>query len=204
MKSVLISIKPYWVFLIIAKIMGWNIDKKKTIEVRKTYPKDSDWNKIGKIYCTKDKQSFERIPEEYQPLMERYLGKVIGEFVCDYIYENMSYDCKDSCVSVSDLQKYANSKPLYGWHISELKIYDEPKELGEFKKAGFLTEEEWLFALYPNTHCHYEAWAKKFEITRPPQSWYYVEEVKEMTCKDCHRGTVKWLNKEAEENEQIY
>lgn len=189
MKSVLISIKPYWVFLIIAKTMGWNIDEEKTIEVRKTYPKDDDWNKIGKIYCTKDKQSFERIPEEYQPLMERYLGRVIGEFVCDYILEitldSYGYheysisddDLNASCLNVNDLWEYANGKPLYGWHISKLKIYDKPKELGEFKKAGFLTEEEWLFALYPNTHCHYEAWAKKFEITRPPQSWCYVEEV---------------------------
>lgn len=204
MKDVLISIKPYWVFLIIAKTMGWNIDKEKTIEVRKTYPKDDDWNKIGKIYCTKDKQSFERIPEEYQPLMERYLGKVIGEFVCDCVKTYPVDDFvgaedfdgsiitepkdgvfaywipeeKETCLSYDEIHAYGNGKTLYGWHISELKIYDKPKELGEFKKAGFLTEEEWLFALYPNTHCHYEAWAKKFEITRPPQSWCYVEEVK--------------------------
>lgn len=36
-KSVLISIQPYWVFLIIAKTMGWNIDKEKTAEVRKNF-----------------------------------------------------------------------------------------------------------------------------------------------------------------------
>lgn len=205
MKDVLISIKPYWVFLIIAKTMGWNIDKEKTIEVRKTYPKDDDWNKIGKIYCTKDKQSFERIPEEYQPLMERYLGKVIGEFVCDCVKTYPADDFvgaedfdgsiitepkdgvfaywipeeKETCLSYDEIHAYGNGKTLYGWHISELKIYDKPKELGEFKKAGFLTEEQWLSALYPNTHCHYDAWAKKFEITRPPQSWCYVEEVKE-------------------------
>ena len=58
MKSVMISIKPYWVFLIIAKTMGWNIDKEKTVEVRKTCPQDDEWNKVGKIYCTKDKKYF--------------------------------------------------------------------------------------------------------------------------------------------------
>lgn len=42
MKEVLISIKPYWVFLIIAKTMGWNIDKEKTVEFRKTCPKDNE------------------------------------------------------------------------------------------------------------------------------------------------------------------
>lgn len=85
MKSVMISIKPYWVFLIIAKTMGWNIDKEKTVEVRKTYPRDDEWDKVGKIYCTKDKKSFNHIPKKYQPFMEKFLGKVIGEFVCDRI-----------------------------------------------------------------------------------------------------------------------
>jgi len=37
MKSVLISIQPYWVFLIIARLMGWNIPQEKTVEVRKDY-----------------------------------------------------------------------------------------------------------------------------------------------------------------------
>ena len=68
-------------------------------------------------------------------------------------------------------------KDGYGWHISDLKIYDKPKELSEFRKSGFITEEEWLFNLYPNNHCHYDAWAKKFGITRPPQSWQYVDEI---------------------------
>ena len=85
MKSVMISIKPYWVFLIIAKTMGWNISKEKTIEVRKNCPQDDEWNKAVKIYCTKDKKSFNFIPKEYQPFMEKFLGKVIGEFVCDRI-----------------------------------------------------------------------------------------------------------------------
>ena len=90
-------------------------------------------------------------------------------------------DCellKNSCLSYAELKKYIGENfhdiPFYGWHISDLKIYDKPKELSEFKKAGFMTEEEWLAGLYPNTHCHYEAWAKRFEIKRPPQSWCYV------------------------------
>lgn len=87
MKSVLISIQPYWVFLIIAKTMGWNVNQEKTVEIRKSHPKDENWNKVAKMYCSKDKKSFDRIPKEYRPLMERFLGKVIGEFVCDCIEE---------------------------------------------------------------------------------------------------------------------
>ncbi len=85
MKSVLISIQPYWVFLIIARLMGWNIPQEKTVEVRKDCPKASDWNKVVHIYCSKNRKSFNLIPKEYQPLMEKFLGSVIGEFVCDSI-----------------------------------------------------------------------------------------------------------------------
>ena len=89
-------------------------------------------------------------------------------------------DLKEMCLTAQELFNYIGvGKHLYGWHISDLKIYDNPKELSEFRKSGFMTEEEWLFNLYPNTHCHYDAWAKKFEITRPPQSWMFVEEVGE-------------------------
>ena len=116
--------------------------------------------------------------------------KVIGEFVCDEIFpirvfENGSiqdYVChgiERSCVPYDKISSYiGNDRTGYGWHISNLVIYDKPKKLKEFKKAGFLTEEDWLAALYPNTHCHYEAWTKKFEIKKPPQSWCYVEELK--------------------------
>lgn len=177
MKSVMISIKPYWVFLIIAKTMGWNISKEKTIEVRKNCPQDDEWNKVVKIYCTKDKKSFNFIPKEYQPFMEKFLGKVIGEFVCDKItsfgfdtYYHMlthrhgGYNVSlgafseqelysKSCLSFADIYEYIGERYGYAWHISDLKIYDEPKKLN------------------------------KFGFSRPPQSWCYVEDI--VYCKDC-------------------
>lgn len=183
MKSVIISIKPYWVFLIIAKTMGWNIDKEKTVEVRKTCPKDDDWTKIVKIYCTKDRESFDKIPKEYQPFMERFLSKVIGEFMCDDITKFAADEKANnillsnmelrSCVGRKQLVLYAKANYyLYGWHISDLVIYDKPKELSEFAKLC-------------NHNCfvpcpHYRG--KEYEcerpiITRPPQSWCYCEEV---------------------------
>lgn len=193
MKSVLISIKPYYVFLIIAHKMGWNIEQEKTIEVRKDFPKDIEWNKVVHIYCSKDIKSFNLIPIQYQPLMGKFIGKVIGEFICDKVYSIKNQGnsfvvaneeqgvtneiARQSCLDYDDMVGYLGNKDGYGWHISDLKIYDKPKELSEFRKSGFMTEEEWLFNLYPNTHCHYDAWAKKFEITRPPQSWCYVEEL---------------------------
>ncbi len=116
----------------------------------------------------------------------QFSGKVIGEFICDkvetYDYDYDGVDIDDDTLLKTKLDReeiniYAKGKTLYGWQISDLKIYDKTKELSEFKKAGFLTEEQWLSDLYPNTHCHYEAWAKRFEIASPPRSLYYVEEV---------------------------
>ena len=58
MKSVLISIQPYYVFLIIAQLMGWDIPQRKTEEVRKDLPKDKAWNRNTHIYCSKNLKSF--------------------------------------------------------------------------------------------------------------------------------------------------
>jgi hypothetical protein len=196
MKAVLMSIQPYWVFLIIAKKMGWNINQEKTIEVRKNYPKDGNWNKVAKIYCSKDKKSFAKIPKEYQPLMERLLGKVIGKFVCNNIDEykydycphpeiGMDYDCGDNwweildeelnlaCLTESQFRMYAYPKhEVYGWHISDLVIYDKPKELGEFERACPNNVRSCAMC----RHSGYSA-MKCLPITKPPQSWCYVEGV---------------------------
>lgn len=181
---ILASIKPYYYYLI-----G---ERKKTIEVRKTALKNLPQDIA--FYMSKDEKSFAKIPKEFQEKYREHFGKVGIRAVVDNM-DVYDYDCCDG-VDIDDdmlletmidreyINIYAKGKPLYGWHISDLKIYDKPKELSEFRKSGFMTEEEWLFNLYPNTHCHYDAWAKKFEITRPPQSWQYVEEVEEQNNND--------------------
>ena len=184
MKSVLISIQPYWVFLIIANKMGWNIGKEKTIEVRKNYPKDENWDKVAKIYCSKDKKSFAKIPKEYQPLMEKFLGKVIGEFVCDrFTYIEAGYDTSGNkhlyntafiehrmCIPDNELHEYLyksrENSGGWAWHISNLVIYDKPRELSEFRSYNTRAYFDEKIGLPMPTH----------EITRPFQSWGYVYE----------------------------
>ena len=172
-KSVLISTQPYYVFLIIAKTMGWDIPQEKTIEVRKTVPKDKDWDKKVIIYCSKSKKSFAKIPKEYQSLMGRLSGKVIGEFVCDTIITDRTFGHNPmfkalSCMSDAEIASYCTANEMYGFHISDLVIYDKPKELSEFCKP---------------VDCHRGTQRDNCvgcwdcEITRPPQSWYYVEEL---------------------------
>lgn len=188
MKSVLISIQPYWVFLIIAQKMGWNIPHSKTAEMRKTYPKEKSWNKKAIIYCTQDKKSFNRIPKEYQELMRPLLGKVVGEFVCDRIIPiSITYSDPDSRVALKEfpytcltdkqiIDYLGNGKTGYGWYISDLKIYDKPKELYEFEKPCPYDKECWKCkyhydgSFYEPPCCNWE----DFEISRPPQSWCYV------------------------------
>lgn len=101
--------------------------------------------------------------------------KVMGEFVCDKIFDIYEFSgsrfwlnealLKDTCLSYDEIKKYAgNAKEIYGWHISDLVIYDRPKELSEFKSRQLVWRG--------NDHIHvYE------QAERPPQSWCYVEEL---------------------------
>ena len=143
MKSVLISIQRPHTDNIKALI--------KNTEVRKSRPKQ-DTPFPCYIYETKAKGG---------------CGQVIGEFVCDKIEKFVvgSLACDDveqkACISYREICDYFYGKNYdntvrigYGWHISDLKIYDNPKELSEFSKYGF---------------------DEPVPLKRPPQSWMYVE-----------------------------
>lgn len=168
MKNVLISIQPQWVKKI--------AEGKKTIEVRKSRPRLKIPFKCY-IYCTQAKTQKQVLTyEQYCGFdMENYKddfianGKVIGEFICDHIYQYTTANHLDgtnitteemevrSCLTYVELERYElSAEPkdfsvyligLYGWNISDLKIYDEPHELSELG------------------------------IEKPPQSWRYVEEM---------------------------
>lgn len=40
---------------------------------------------------------------------------------------------RQSCLTLGDMHEYLQAAKGYGWHISNLKIYDDPKQLSEFK-----------------------------------------------------------------------
>ena len=198
MKSVLISIQPKWCELIASG--------KKTVEVRKTKPKLKTPFKVY-IYCTYGQGLIENNDICYpNMLLEQKVsknaiwgnccnGKVIGEFVCDKIFEIEyqcgSYRCKGltvlendrvasaSKLSLCDMRSYLSCNNGYGWHISNLKIYDEPRELSEFYRECEKPEcDDCPYLHFENTPNSYEGWCiydEKIPITRPPQSWCYVE-----------------------------
>lgn len=158
MKSVLISIRPKWCALIASG--------KKTIEVRKTAPKLPTPFKCY-IYCTQDKRisfwkskTYAYADDRSHNMYDiRGNGKVIGEFVCDLIGLHPGIDVPSSCVPIEELKKYANGKMLVRWHISDVKIYDKPREVSEF-----IGHRKTKFGFEP------------VAIKRPPQSWCYVED----------------------------
>lgn len=163
MKSVLISIRPEW----IQKIFSG----EKTIEVRKTFPKLPPPFKCF-IYCTKPRYDHEDILMTMAGPLSYYWGggKVVGEFVCDaverldmdsvglIIDSTKEYTDWNPCMARGEILAYTGGMKPYGWHISNLKVYDKPKPLSDFKR--------W---------CGDGKWATLERLKRAPQSWCYVD-----------------------------
>lgn len=200
MKSVLISIKPQWCEKIVSG--------EKTIEVRKSAPKKTPFKcyiycckSKPYLYRVDDDDNFE-LARTLRAKVDGYVkdyneqnGKVIGEFICDksYLIENQGNRffvagelqrvtneiARQSCLYYDDMVGYLGDKDGYGWHISDLKIYDKPKELSEFYRpcsySGICYSCN-RFRPYgtpndkPNDFCD-------GEITRPPQSYMHVKEI---------------------------
>lgn len=173
MKSVLISIRPKWCRRIVTG--------KKTLEVRKTRPKQDAPFKCY-IYCTKSPNGWCLIDS---PNI-RLDGAVIGEFICDTFVEDKTFGHDPlfnaaACMTEIECAVYSTYSPIYGWHISNLKIYDKPKELSDFRKPFPFHKDcsscdRGGTSFHPET-CYGCGHFDGIEISRPPQSWCYVEEI---------------------------
>lgn len=176
MKAILMSIQPKWCELIASG--------KKTVEVRKTAPKEAPFKVF--IYQTKKRWIYKLLP-----FLEKWQTKVIGEFVCDGVTCIQAYygnsgekhltnlfgiDIKNTCLSLHEIFDYiiGDKKDGTGWlyHITDLKIYDKPKELGEFKTIKCTNKRGSCSDCKTKPDCIKQ-------ITRPPQGWQYVEEIEE-------------------------
>lgn len=143
-------------------------------------------------YMRPEKPVFCKVPDGSSPYCSvvNGNGKVIGEFVCDVIF-TMSITYSDptsrialkefpyTCLTDRQIIDYlGNGNQGYGWHISNLVIYDKPKELNEFylKKKCHSCKRSG----YESSACIYdEDCIVPAIITRPPQSWCYVQDLEE-------------------------
>lgn len=177
MKSVLISIRPQWCEKI--------ANGEKTIEVRKTAPKEALFKCY--IYETQGRTETPWIDEDGH-FIYKGRGQVIGEFICDKVERleehieqgGLYYTLSDTFNEQAqldnwELHDYGKGKTLYGWHISDLKIYDKPKELSEFRKPC----DRFLDCCTCRRLVRNEYMSCDNKITRPPQSWCYVEDLGE-------------------------
>lgn len=196
-KAVMLSIRPKWCEKI--------ANKEKTIEVRKTRPKMNTPFKCY-IYCTlQGCNEFFRVDlvgdvaKWNRGKWADRKGNVIGEFICDRIYK-IDKDSADFLFKAGDLSVYKQAAEEkcslrvamtddelhgylghcqgYGWHISDLRIYDAPRELSEFRQS---CQNSWYCescAMYwgNNGTCGNES----LQIKRAPQSWCYVEEAEDV------------------------
>lgn len=191
MKNVLLSIQPKWCEKI--------ANGEKTIEVRKNAPKEVPF----KVYIYETKESKRRyLDDRFNSFFSGKscytdMGKVIGEFICDkvdtYNFHNgltefnaTGLPCRrygsylifadnysKMCLSYDEVKAYGKGKTLYGWHISDLKIYDKPRELNEFT----------LFCKDKGERCecclHFvEAFGGCCNVPKiVPRGWQYVEAI---------------------------
>lgn len=193
-KAVMLSVRPKWCDKI--------ANGEKTIEVRKTRPKLETPFKCY-IYCTMpDAKDPHQILDIHGAggKIRKANGEVLGEFVCDCItplYNVCMDDWKrlagglhniekeivnQACLTEAKLHTYAGGKNCFAWHISNLKIYDAPKKLGEFWRDCLEYSElstnclscENVCGDGDETDCNSDG---RLYLHRPPQSWCYVDDV---------------------------
>ena len=197
MKAILISIKPKDCKLIANGKMTIKVLKSRPkIEAPfKVYIYCTKHKPY--LYRVDDDDNFE-LTDTLRPKVDNYVkdyneqnGKIIGEFVCDRIdewkylpdcfaedenekiYYINSADGHATGLTYDEIENYGKGKDLYGWHISDLKIYDKPKELNQFSIPCKVTCENCKNPLYFESLCKEKG--KKI-LTHPPYSWCYISE----------------------------
>lgn len=183
---ILASLKPYYYYLI-----G---ERKKTIEVRKSALKNLPQDIA--FYMSKDEKSFAKIPKEFQEKYRKHFGKIGMKVVCDKV-ERFSVGSlrsddieKLACLSYNEMIGYfykpeeldgKTVKQGFAWHISDLKIYDKPKGLNEFYRMckNPCKPSNGKILCITTKSLKMNGCDGKIHLTRPPQSYMFVEELGE-------------------------
>lgn len=121
---------------------------------------------------------FEASPSVNGKVVAKFTLKRVEEFGIGNPYEEHTRALlNEACVTIAEARRYAGGKhpyylchnSLYAWHISDLEVFDEPKELSDF------------FSLPETYHHDHESMVEHYErkearrLKRAPQSWSYIE-----------------------------
>lgn len=204
MKSILQPIKPQYCELIVSgkKTIEVRKTRPKLDVPFKVYiyctKGENLWKKGNSVFLDR---RYNRLLQTFDYMLN---GKVIGEYVCDEI-EELRYDAleqcyimrsayghnldeefkKGTCLTYKEAYEYCknlkcdseHTDMFYGWHISNLKIYDKPKELKKFVKYDFaLDYEEWEHYAIAGINGK-EPDINDYRLTRPFRSWGYIDEI---------------------------
>lgn len=214
-KAVLISIRPEWCKKIITKEKTVEIRKTMPSVISEPFKCYIYCTNGAPLFYWKAANRIRFDLRPHDSFDCKANGMVVGEFTCngidfiqrmgidnnfDYCYLSLNEfgnddiaveitDVKKSCIRRADLSKYAGKAPfLYAWHISDLKIYDEPRSLNEFCRFDFQSMNG--TDVCGNESCeHYQPSGSYMlpptceingcYLSKPPQSWCYVAEVEE-------------------------
>jgi predicted transcriptional regulator len=206
METIMISNKP--------KSAEQIMNGKKKIDVRKFYieppfkvlnyvtkekPYIKDFATYNAEHCKgKNYNRFISFNEQYnnnytingKVAFEYVVNRVDMYLICKNLYNEMYFatigELEQACLTQKEIREYGKGKPIYGWYISDLKIYDKPKELNNFKKPDCEKAEMHGCACL-NRKCEYYRASNDYDyppdcayeqdITRPPQNFVYCEVV---------------------------
>lgn len=139
-----------------------NIAKKTLIVTRPKY-KNKLGEKLGKVVAEFILNKVEEFEFElwdnktYESVGKVYYDEDTGEREVDVFESNDEINSikllKDSCLTVSQLREYLGKgfSTCFAWYIENLKVYNTTKDLNEF--------------------------VCRKRLSKPPQSWCYVEEL---------------------------
>lgn len=143
---------------------------------------------IGEFICDKIDNytaKFVNDGEWYEDIRRKWIdddGEEDFEIITSNDKDNPE-DCellKNSCLAYAELKKYIGENfhdiPFYGWHISNVTIYDKPKALREFYTRCKVSENK--CKLCDNCFDREDGFGHHYavkQLTRPPQSWCFVE-----------------------------
>ena len=194
-KAILMSIQPKWCELIANGKK--TVEVRKTKPKLETPFKVYIYCTKGSPYLNRHNNRIYLEPKDTlggrgYGTYERLSGEVIGEFICNKIdrishcgtsnkdirlkivdknwcFKELDYEYLNKCqLSYFDINEYTNGCDVYAWHISNLVIYDKPRELNNF----YVPVKDYWETYDPSNYIN-GCWQKPLQ--KPPQSWCYIK-----------------------------